>query len=251
MITKKIIVKDIPTNYNISDSFNNKKTTFFFLHWRGQNGLSFESIYKLMDKDGLSYIDVDFPWFGNSPRPKNTRWIREYTEFIKEFIKKVHLTNIICIAHSFWCRVAFEISAEDKNIFTQQILIWPAGVEKKSLWIKNQITLLSFIKRLFPKYIVSKAKQILWSRDYKNANTMKDIFIKVINHDQSKLFHKIIIPTTILRWTKDIEVPAKEIEVMKKEIRDIKIIVFEWAGHFLFQENPTQTYKVIKETLFV
>ena len=60
-----------------------------------------------------------------------------------------------------------------------------------------------------------------------------------------------MIPTTILRWNKDIEVSPKQIEVMKKEIHDVKIIVFECAGHFLFQENPVQTYKVIKEALLV
>lgn len=204
-----------------------------------------------MDEDNLSYIGVDFPWFGNSPRPKNTRWIHEYSGFVKEFIEKTHLTKVICIAHSFGCRVAFEMSAKDKNIFIQQILIWPAGIEKKSLWVTIQITLLCFIKKAFPKYVVSKAKQILWSRDYKNANTMRDVFIKVIHYDQSEILDKISIPTTILRWNKDIEVPAKEIEIMREKIHNVKIINFEWAGHFLFQENPTQTYKVIKEALLV
>lgn len=249
MIHKKIIVKDIPISYCISDNFDNQKTTFLFLHGRGQNGQSFQSIFDFMAQDKLSFVSIDFPWFGNSPRPKGTWWVQEYAECVKEFMTKTRLSKVVCVGHSFGCRIAFELSANNPDIFTQQIAIWPAGIETKSSRVKTKIKIAKIVKTILPKIITDKAKETMGSRDYKNAQTMKDIFVKVINYDQTKLFHKIKIPTIILRWTQDIEIPQKKIDIMRSQIKHVKVITFEGASHFLFQEHPKQVYEIIKKSL--
>ncbi|MFX0004127.1 MAG: alpha/beta fold hydrolase [Promethearchaeota archaeon] len=60
---------------------------------------------------------------------------------------------------------------------------------------------------------------------------------------------KIITPTLILQGKHDIIIPPENAEILKKEIHDSKVIMFENAAHFLFQPDPEGVVNVITEFL--
>ncbi len=247
MQQKQILINWNITSYLCSDNFDPKKS-LLFLHGWWQSKLSFEKIYKILDKKNISYIALDFPWFWTSGIPKNNWWVHDYADFTKDFIENLELEKPILVWHSFWWRVCIILGWIYENL-SKIVMIWAA-------WIKAKTNKLNYLftktwKAIFSipgfKWIWNKIKNKVWSRDYLNAWKLKIIFLNVVNKDLTDLLLYIKFPTLLIRWLKDEETPVADWIKMDKMIKDSKLKIFDKWTHFVFQEFPEEVWEEIEK----
>ncbi|MFW9818960.1 MAG: alpha/beta fold hydrolase [Candidatus Thorarchaeota archaeon] len=111
-----------------------------------------------------------------------------------------------------------------------------------------------FIPLLFTKTFIDSNSDFIQS--YKQRLLKIPFNLDLYRHQlQGSIFRvakrhkKIITPTLILQGKHDIIIPPENAEILKKEIQDSKVIMFENAAHFLFQPDPESLVNVITEFL--
>lgn len=237
MENKTIIVNNILISYQyyVGDS----QQTLLFLHgwWRSKQ--DWDLYLPEIENRNISYIAVDFPGFWSSQTPREIWGVKEYSESIDSFLKKLHISSPIkIIAHSFWGRIAFYLAAQYPEIYTKLVLIAPGWVEK--ILSNQKKYFLNSAKKLFSlpgmKNIKNFLTQKIWSADYKNAWAMKDIFVKVVNEDLSDIFPYIKVPVQIHRWERDDQIEKRQIEKMREKIPNVESIHYANATHDLHKE---------------
>jgi len=249
MINKQILLNWIPASYLISDNFTPEKS-LFFLHWWWQDKSSFQKIYKLLDEKNISYIALDFPWFGSSAFPNYDWEITDYVEFTKDFIKRMGLNKPILVWHSFWWRVSIILWSDNDYVnINKLILIWAAWIKSKTNKYRNAITKTwkLFFSIPWLQWIWDKIKLKIWSRDYINSWRLKNIFLNVLNKDLTPLLEKIKYPTLLLRWLNDTETPVADWILMSNTIPNSKIKIFEQWTHFVHDEFPEEIFEEIEK----
>lgn len=244
---QKTILNWLSTSYCTSKNIS-KDGSLLFLHWWWQNYQSFEKIYKILDKNNISYIWLDFPGFGMTDFPKTDFEIFDYANFTRDFIEKLDLKNPTLVGHSFGWRVSIILWADYENI-DKIVLIWAAWVKLK--WSPNRQKIVKIAKIIFSppglSKIWEKIKNKFSSRDYLRAWKLKNIFLKVINTDLTEYLPKINKTTLLLRWLQDTETPLSDWELMNKLIPDSNLEIWENWTHFVFQEYPEEIAEKIIE----
>ncbi|MDD5213372.1 MAG: alpha/beta hydrolase [Candidatus Gracilibacteria bacterium] len=247
MIAQKTILNGLSTSYCISENFS-KENSLLFLHGWGQTYKSFESIYKILDENNISYVGLDFPGFGMTDFPKTDFEIFDYANFTSDFIEKLELKNPTLIGHSFGGRVSIILGAKSENI-EKIILIGAAGIKPKGN--PNREKIVSIAKAFFSlpglSKIGEKLKDKFSSRDYLRAGKLKNIFLKVINTDLTEYLPKINKQTLLIRGDLDAETPISDGKLMNKLIPDSKLKVYKNGTHFVFQEFSTEVSNDIIE----
>lgn len=247
MKTKKIIVNWILISYINSDNFNLQKS-ILFLHGWGQDKMSFEKIYSILDENWVSYIWLDFPGFWMSDFPASDFSIFDYANFTNDFIDKIWLVKPVLLWHSFWWRICIILWSSFKNI-SKIVLIWAAWIKPKVNKIRLIITNIWKIMFSLPwlKWIWNKIKARVWSLDYQNSWKLKQIFLNTINEDLKPLLSKIKYQTFLIRGEKDTETPMQDWEIMNKLIPNSKLKIYVDGTHFVFQENSVSVASEILE----
>lgn len=248
METKQVLLDWILTSYLISDNFN-LENSLFFLHWWGQSKSSFSKIYKILDEKSISYIALDFPWFGSSAFPDFDWEITDYADFTKDFIKRIWLVKPTLIWHSFWWRVCIILWSSEYDNINKLVLIWAAWIKQKTNKIRYYISKAwkLFFSIPWLNWIWEKIKNKVWSSDYINSWRLKQIFINTINKDLTPLLQYVKYPTLLLRWLKDTETPVADGILMNNTIDDTKIKIFEHWTHFVHDEFPNEVFEEIEK----
>ncbi len=248
MQTKQFLLNWILTSYLTSDNFNPEKS-LFFLHGWGQDKSSFNKIYKLLDEKNISYIALDFPWFGASDFPKIDWKISDYAEFIQDFINRIWLIKPTLVWHSFWWRICIILWSSNYENLDKLVLIWAAGIKPKTNILKYAIakTWKLFFSIPWLQWIWDKIKSKVWSRDYLNSWNLKQIFLNTINEDLTPYLQYINHKTLLLRWLNDLETPVADWILMNNMIKSSRIKIFEHWTHFLHDELPEEVVEEIEK----
>lgn len=227
------------------------------LHGWGGNVNSFLPIRNAM-KSKRRVITVDFPGFGESNDPPADWKVKNYTELIAAFIKENDLGPIDIIAHSFGGRVSIYLASHYKELVGKLVLVDAAGLIPKrptSYYIK--VYRYKFLKKLANSSLgngILKAFKIdakaltknAGSSDYQMLNdTMKKVFVSVVNDDLEP-YLKDIETSTLLIWGRDDkETPVYFGETMEKKIKDAGLVVLENAGHFSYIDQFASFNKIV------
>lgn len=248
MISHKLVVKNIPSNYIISTELLEKNV--LFLHWRWDSSTTFDWLYQEFEKDGLSCIGVDFPWFGSTWMPWDDRKIDDYVDRTVELLEKIDINDdILMIWHSFWCRVLIKAIATWKLHPERIILIWAGGIQENNS--RRYFPILKFWKKVLNSvWLWSMSKKIqsrIRSDDYNNAWELSQVFLNTIWEDLSHLLSSIQTPTLLLWWSDDDQTPLKHWNIMNNMIQNSTLEVIQWWTHFVHQESTWAIYDLIKK----
>ncbi|WP_200873593.1 alpha/beta fold hydrolase [Candidatus Magnetobacterium casense] len=204
------------------------------LHGWASNLDSFVSVQKYLSSRFKVYA-IDFPGFGKSGEPKEIWNTEDYCTFLEAFMEKMNIVRPIIIGHSFGGRVAIRLAVKKKA--DKLILIDSAGIRPKRT-AKYYFKVYSYklakyiLKHLSPR-LLAKYKASVGSKDYINASPMmKQILIKVVNEDLTKLLPEITIPSLLIWGENDMETPLYQAHVMNKLIPDSGLVILKGAGHF-------------------
>jgi pimeloyl-ACP methyl ester carboxylesterase len=227
-----------------------------FLHGWGTDLQSFSCLSEPLSKS-YDVIAIDFPGFGKSSEPEKPWSLDDYVKMILAFINHLDLKKPTLIGHSFGGRVSIKLCEQTE--LDKIILINSAGIKperKPGYFVRvygykffktvASLPVLSFIL----KEPLEAYREIYSSSDYKQATpVMKQVLSKVVNEDLREHLKLIQIPVLLIWGDKDTSTPLEDAKLMEQMIPNAGLVVFEGAGHFSYQEQPSRALTIIKTFL--
>lgn len=236
------VLNGVKVNY---EYIKNEKTTILFLHGWGGGLSSFKAAFNYFDKLNYSVLNLDLPPFGESGNPLENFDIYSYYNLVLELLKKLNITKVNVVAHSFGGRIAILLASKNSRLIESLTLTSAAGIKPK----KSIVTRFKIINYKLKKKFI-KNKNLLkkyGSRDYKNLSPlMKKVFVKVVNENLTK-YLKTIKTKTLIVWAKDdLETPLYMAKKLNKKIENSGLYLFDSGGHFCYLKHHNQFVKAIE-----
>lgn len=245
-----INIKDLNINYIVEG----EGSPIIVLHGWGCNIETVRSIVNILN-DRYRVYALDLPGFGKSDEPKEAIDSFEYTEIVREFMKKMKIEKASFIGHSFGGKLSIIMGAKYPELVDKIVLVDSSGLIPKRgpkyyikvysfkalryiythffFWIKDEDRMKSFYKKF-------------GSDDYQaSQGVMRRILVKVVNENLKALLKEIKAPTLIIWGENDDATPLYMAKTMEKEIEDSGLVVFEGAGHYAFLDDYSRFRAVI------
>lgn len=229
-------------------------SNILLLHGWGANIQTMMPIFNVL-KDKCRVITLDMPGFGESDIPNEPWNSYNYAEFIKKFIDKINIKDIILFGHSHGGRVSIILSTKYDNLVKKLILIDSAGLIPKRK-VKYYLKVYSFklFKIMYTRFVTGKTKDEKLERFYKRFGSvdykssqgiMRQTMVKVINDNLEDLLSEIKAPTLLIWGENDEDTPLYMGKLMEEKINDSGLIVLKGAGHFSYVDCYEQFKAVI------
>lgn len=251
----EIEIKGVKTHYQESGPRDGEPV--ILLHGWGCNTSTVKSIADCLN-DGMHVFSIDLPGHGKTEEPQEIWGSDDFADFVKEFIKKLELSNPSLIGHSFGGRTIIALaSKEGGEKFNKIVLVDAAGITpRRSLKYYYKVYSYKTLKRLVNlflgkekgKKLVERALKKRGSADYQSSSPkMRGIMSKCVNEDLRKRMPQIKVPTLLVWGEKDPATPLSDAKIMEKNIPDAGLVVFPGCGHYSFLDNPFAFKSVIRE----
>lgn len=219
--------------------FGEGKTNLVFLHGWRSNGMVWKGIADKLDLKEYSIYLLDLPGFGESPNPRKTFTILDYSNVVAKFIEKIQLKNVTLVGHSFGGRITIKISALHPELIDRIVLVDSAGVRLNGSNKYKTVAKIAkpFFKPKFMQGLRKKIYQTIGAADYLETPELKETFVNIISEDLTRFMPRVIQPTLIIWGAEDTETPLEYAEIMNSAIKGSRLEVFENAGHFSFLDQ--------------
>jgi pimeloyl-ACP methyl ester carboxylesterase len=190
---------------------------------------------------------IDFLGFGGSRCLTKPFSVADYAAWTKEILTLLHVNNPHVIAHSFGCRVAVKIAAQDARFFDKMVLTGAAGVILKRGFLYHiKVKAYRLVKRFAPKF----AEKRFGSAEYRLLSpVMKESYKKIVNEDLRACASRIENEVLLVEGEEDKVTPKKEAEAYLACLKRGKLIMMP-GGHFAFAEYPTAFNLIVEEYFY-
>ena len=244
-----------PNLVQIGDS---TKPPVVFGHGWGRTYRDFIPVAEALAPVASSYL-IDFPGFGDSPRPDDTWGTEDYADNILNFLRSKHnLARFTWVGHSFGGRVGMRLAAKHRDAIEHLVLVASAGIPRtRTTWqkLKAQRRGMAFkLRKAMAKgndALLALEKQY-GSIDYNQSREigMRDIFVKTVNEDQTATLPQIQSPTTLIFGGKDVDTPVEVGQRLADGIANAALIVCPHYDHIsILDRGRHQIALAIKERL--
>lgn len=171
--------------------------------------------------DSSWLVRFDLPGFGTSPAPRKPIGSHEYAEIVGDAIGQVVASmpspsevKVFVIGHSFGGRIALSLTSLSLTAFTlSAILLSGVPLLRNSASVRRPKMSFRIAKLLAGNGLISKTRMEALrvrygSRDYAAATgVMRDVLVKVVNEDYSKLLENLSVPVLLFWGTEDTTAP--------------------------------------------
>jgi len=199
-----------------------------------------EPLTQILKKDFTIFLP-EIPGFGQikTDKPWN---LKDYADWLKQYLRQNKITNPIIIGHSFGGRVALKYLSAGGQA-KKLILIASAGINQKNNFKKTIFWYLAKTGKFFFKipWLSAFKKQATWfiytvasEKDYYLADSiLKETMKKVISENLESELGKIKTPTLIL-WGQDDKItPPSDAHIFNRKIPKSYLKIYKRAGHNL------------------
>ena len=260
MREEKISINGLEINYKIHSPLIWKKgSCVLILHGWGGTSDSWARVQKILAKQGYRVIVPDFPGFGKSKTPPEAWGLKEYSDFILNFIEAIGLKKFSLLGHSFGGRIAVKFAVTEPERIKGLILCDAAGIKPKPGFKTRLIFTLARIgNAVFTPKILARFKDgarnlfyiFLRKRDYMKADdTMKETIKKVLREDLLPELPQIKSKTLLIWGEIDKLVPLKYGYIFKEKIINSELIILPKIGHSPHLEVPKKLAEIILDFL--
>lgn len=159
--------------------------------------------------------------------------LKDYTNLVEAFLKKLKLKKVFCVAHSFGGRIALNLA---NNYFYKMVLTGCAGIKPRFNIIKFfKILKFKILKKLVKLKLYSyKALKKYGSEDYVKLNdVIKKTFINIISTNQKNMLKYINVKTLLYWGDRDKSTPTYMAKIFSKTIKNSKLII-KPGDHFVY-----------------
>jgi len=248
---KKISINGLEINYKVLG----KGDPFLILHGWGGSSDSWIKTQKILAKKGYKVISLDWPGFGKSITPPKPWGVKDYSNFLLNFIKELKLKKVILLGHSFGGRIAIKFASKRPDKLKRLILCCSAGIKTKPGFKTKVIFKVARIGNAVfsPKILVrlkDRARNLFYvflrRKDYVKADgTMKETIKKVLAEDLYPNLSRIKTRTLIVWGERDKMVPVKTAYIFKEKIPKAQLHILSKIGHSPHLENPKRLSEII------
>lgn len=250
MEEKNIILNNLLVHYYGWNKAEQNPRALLFLHgWRSDGSVWLPLIPALLEKTRCDIYALDLPGFGKSQTPPPSFSLDDYREIIRAFIKKLGLTNVTIIGHSFGGRIAIKLaSAQSSEVeprkIEKMVLVDSAGVTLEDTRLEAKKLIAKITKPFFRLPLLSRFRAPLYramgSEDYLATPELRDVFVRVINEDLAPLLPAIRQKTLIVWGENDTITPIEAGEIMREKIPGAELVILKNAGHFSFLDQKEE-----------
>lgn len=234
------------------------KPALVFGHGWGRTYRDFIPVAEALAPIASSYL-IDFPGFGDTPRPDETWGTSEYADHMLDFLQVEHgLSKFIWVGHSFGGRVGMRIAASHPSAIRHLFLVASAGAPRTRTTLQKLRGRRRGMEFKFRKSLAKSddALQALeteyGSPDYIQSREtgLRDIFVKTVNEDQTDTLAQIQCPTTLIYGGKDVDTPVEIGQKLAAGIADSHLIICPHYDHIsILDRGRHQIALCIKEQL--
>jgi len=190
---------------------------------------------------------IDFLGFGQSACLSLPFSVNDYAVWTQEVLSLLGVQKPHVIAHSFGCRVAVKLAANEPKFFDKILLTGAAGVVLKRGW-KYRLKVKGY--RLCKRFTPAFAEKHFGSAEYRTLSPiMKESYKKIVNEDLRADARKIENQVLLVQGMQDTVTPMKEAEAYLACLSRGKLKGMS-GGHFAFAENPTAFNLLAEEFLY-
>ena len=214
-------------------------------------------------QDRFRTLVLDFPGHGESGRPPEPWGVPEYAECLKKLLAETDFIPCHVIAHSFGCRVAAWLAAEEPALFGKLVFTGAAGIRpvpteksrrrseryKKLKRCCERAGKIPFLAGSVKNW-EERLRRKYGSRDYNALDEeMRKTFVKVISRDLSDIYPRIGSSTLLIWGDADTETPLWMGKEMESRIPDAGLVVFEGGTHFAYLEQAARFNTIVRQFL--
>lgn len=210
---------------------------FLWGHGWGQDHRAFLPLARALTRLG-SHTLVDFPGFGESPRPPQDWGTADYADACADWMATLPRARRIWIGHSFGCRVGLQLAARHPAAVDGLFLIAAAGLPRtrtlpEQIKMKTRVATFKFLKML-PRFGIDTSAMTgkFGSADYRSAGAMRPIFVKVVREDLTETARRVRCPVQLVYGALDNETPPEIGERLTKLIPDASLTVLPRFDHY-------------------
>lgn len=187
----------------------------------------------------------DFLGFGGSRCLTSAFSVSDYAAWTKEVLSLLGVKKPHVVAHSFGCRVAVKLAAEE-DVFDKMLLTGPAGVVfPRGLSYRVKVGGYRAIKKIAPRF----AEGHFGSAEYRTLSpVMKESYKKIVNEDLRECARRIKNEVLIVEGEEDKTTPLSEARAYLQCFENGRLKTMQ-GGHFAFAEYPLQ-FNLIAEEFF-
>lgn len=216
------------------------KENILILHGWWWKSESFKNFAEIIFKKWFNVFIPDLPWFWETKLDK-TFDLDEYSIFIEKLIFDLWIEDFILMWHSNWWAISIKL-ANNKNIKIKKIILYnSAGVRitKKMSFKRKVFKIFSIPFKPFKNFSFFKKLRIvfykiIWNYDYLNSLKvpfLEETYKNIIGEDLQNIMKNINTETLLIRWEKDTFTPISYWKIIKKNIKNSKMIVLDWEWH--------------------
>ena len=239
-------IQDLPVFYRDKG----QGTPILILHGWGSKSDTWLKVQEKLVNAGFRVIIPDLPGFGQTPQPPRVWSIKDYCEFIHEFIHKLNVNKFTLAGHSFGGRISLAYCVRYPEDLDKLILIATAGIKRyKQCKIKIFLFLTKIGNAVFSvpllKYIKPLAREAVYKlareHDYEKASfRMQEIMRSILEEDLRKVLPSINKKTLILWGGKDKMTPINDARILNAEIQNSHLYIFSNQPHALQLAIPNE-----------
>ncbi len=233
---------------------NKELRTILILHGWGLRGNIYKNLQTLLEKEGYKVFVPDMPGFGDEPLTNSAMNLTDYVNFVKKYIVKKGLSEVIVIGHSFGGRVGLKLSYLYPRLVKTLVLTGVPVVRHiniKGKIVKFFLKNLIGLRPVFPVSLLKFGRKIIYrfigEYDYYKAGNLKKTFQNIINEDISLYAAKLIMPVLLIWGEDDIFTPVSDVEKIKLIMPRVSSVILKSNGHRLPYENPKIFIEVMKQ----
>lgn len=226
-------------------------------------------------KENYQVIRMDLPAFGlTGPNKSGDYSIKQYTQFLEEFVVKMKLDSIFLAGNSLGGNIAWNYASKNPEKVQKLILVDASGLptNKPQPWI-FKMAKTPVLSKLFlyitPKSIIEDNLKQVYEDDTKISDALitrfHDMALREGNRkafvDRAKIdfttseaskkeqLQNIQTPTLLIWGAKDTWIPLDNGKRMDALLPNSKLVVLQNSGHVPMEENPKESFKVLNDFL--
>lgn len=226
-------------------------------------------------KENYQVIRMDLPAFGlTGPNKSGDYSIKQYTQFLEEFVVKMKLDSMFLAGNSLGGNIAWNYASKNPEKVQKLILVDASGLptNKPQPWI-FKMAKTPVLSKLFlyitPRSIIEDNLKQVYEDDTKISDAQitrfHDMALREGNRkafvDRAKIdfttseaskkeqLQNIQTPTLLIWGAKDTWIPLDNGKRMDALLPNSKLVVLQNSGHVPMEENPKESFMVLNDFL--
>ncbi len=229
-------------------------TPVLLLHGWGASSALMQPVASRLAARGWRTITPDLPGFGASGLPPAVWGVPEYARWALALLDALQVPSAHLIGHSFGGRISLMLGAEHAARIGRIVLVDSAGIPPRRQ-LAGQIRLRTYkaaraaLERLGQRGRADALRA--WygrrygSSDYQSAGPLREVFVRVVNHDLSEIATRVQRPTLLVWGERDEDTPLWQGRALEQRIPDSGLVVLEGAGHYSYLEQPDRFVTIV------